>query len=570
MTGLSGPSALVFSPKNNKHNQKYLVFVSTSNKTNTSRRLRTTMDGPGIGLGSAATSSMMASASTTASTAPTAATTTTTTTTTTATTATSSTTNERQLCSLDLSNFQIQPLLRLPSKRRFDSEASASSNHSTTSSASASSTGGDGMSLEERLRRERQRLHSSGGLTQFSWCWYNQSTLRLLVPIRGSLYVQDGMDSYLKLVYDKHSLDHHPSANVTTSTGAIDPQLSPDGQLLAFCVLGEIFVASCAPETNTNATTPQTPTQITFGADLDRSITHGLADFVAQEEMDRYRGFWWAPDSAGILFAQVDESQVPPYRITHHENHHSAEDSNMMYEDHRYPFAGKANPSVKLGYVPIHVSTLIQPSSSYPKSPQQIALEVWGSSVVWFDPPREASEYLARVTFLPDGSACAQWQNRNQNCLVMTRMDFQTGKAKTLLVERSDVWINLHHMFHVLDYPIHPKQVLSSSSSSTFYPSSSSSSSIMMETTKKGILSASSSLSSPPPPPTTTTATANPLSHVPYPLPEESFSFLFCSERTGFAHLYLYTYVPGYNNDQAMLLRQLVVTRMPGGWQGPK
>mmetsp|Transcript_20846 Transcript_20846/g.24141 ORF Transcript_20846/g.24141 Transcript_20846/m.24141 type:complete len:217 (-) Transcript_20846:11-661(-) len=48
-----------------------------------------------------------------------------------------------------------------------------------------------------------------------------------------------------------------------------------------------------------------------------RSVTHGLADFVAQEEMDRYRGFWWDEKSNGILFVRVDDSCVPQYRIAY-------------------------------------------------------------------------------------------------------------------------------------------------------------------------------------------------------------------------------------------------------------
>jgi dienelactone hydrolase len=441
--------------------------------------------------------------------------------------------NERQLCILDLRTFQMQPLLKLPSKRRFESEQQA---QSAPSSANASNTNSssttDTLSLEERLRRERQRLHSSGGLTQFCWTYNNtNNALRLLVPIRGSLYVQDGLDSYLKVVYDKHSLDEMVrSSKLSPSppTAAIDPQLSPDGQLFAFCVMGEIFVSPCHE--------CHPPVQVTFGADLKNSITHGLADFVAQEEMDRYRGFWWSPDSKGIVFARVDESKVPPYRITHHEYESTSE--TCTYEDHRYPFAGKNNPAVKLAYVQVDATSLLgqhttqqSNGSSTPPPPVQSPISASASAastkpvsndpfamaqynwsrVLWFDPPREAQEYLARLDFLPDGSACAQWQNRMQNCLVLSRMDLQNGKSRTLLVERSDVWINLNHLLHVLERPIHPR-----------------------ECRNAGIL-----------PP------------LPDPLPEGSFSFLFGSERSGFCHLYLYTYVPGINGEQAILIRQV-------------
>lgn len=472
--GLSGPSAIEFSPKNAGELAKYLVFVSTttrSSSSSSSRRLRTSVD-PAVSAAAASS-------------------------------------NERQLCILDLKTYQVQPFLKLPSKSSKRRPDSGEQQQSTSLSSS------DAISLEERLRRERQRLHSSGGLTQFCWARNEQNSLRILVPIRGSLYVQDGLDSYLKLVYDKHSLDQFVrSSNLSPppATSAIDPQLSPNGKLFAFCAVGEIFVGS--------AQECETPIQITYGADLKNSITHGLADFVAQEEMDRYRGFWWSPDSKGILFAKVDESKVPSFRITHQESESSTDA--CMYEDHRYPFAGKANPVVKLAYVHVDAmsvqgqrGSMANHTNSYRSSPsfdnpQLIAQQNW-KNVKWFDPPREAAEYLARLTFLPDGSACAQWQNRMQNCLVLTKMNLKTGKARTLLVERSELWINLHHLIHMLERPIHPKECQNN----------------------------------------------NILPPLPDPLPEGSFSFLFGSERSGFCHLYLYTYVPNFNGEQAMLMRQV-------------
>lgn len=336
--------------------------------------------------------------------------------------------------------------------------------------------------------------------------------------------MQDGLDAYLKMVFDKHSLDamaRSMKLSPPPPTAAIDPQLSPDGQVLAFCALGEIFVAPCHD--------CHPPVQITFGAELKNAITHGLADFVAQEEMDRYRGFWWAPDSKGIIFARVDESKVPPYRITHHEYENPSD--HCIFEDHRYPFAGKANPAVRLAYVKVDAPSLlaqkrrqnestsaIPPPSPVPTivakpsidDPISTAYYNWNRAL-WFEPPREAKEYLARLDFLPDGSACAQWQNRMQNCLVVSRMNLQTGKAKTLLVERSDTWINLDHLLHVLDRPIHPRECRNT----TIQPP------------------------------------------LPDPLPQGSFSFFFGSERSGFCHLYLYTYVPGLNGEQAMLIRQI-------------
>lgn len=53
-----------------------------------------------------------------------------------------------------------------------------------------------------------------------------------------------------------------------------------------------------------SSTALPTPVQLTFGGSSN-GMTHGLADFVAQEEMDRYRGFWWSLDSSCIAFTEV-------------------------------------------------------------------------------------------------------------------------------------------------------------------------------------------------------------------------------------------------------------------------
>ena len=45
-------------------------------------------------------------------------------------------------------------------------------------------------------------------------------------------------------------------------------------------------------------------------ADPDETVSWGRAEFVAAEEMGRYRGYWWSPDGQSLLVARVDESPV--------------------------------------------------------------------------------------------------------------------------------------------------------------------------------------------------------------------------------------------------------------------
>ena len=43
----------------------------------------------------------------------------------------------------------------------------------------------------------------------------------------------------------------------------------------------------------------------------DKHIAWGSADFVAAEEMDRGRGYWWAPDGSAVVATRVDTSPWP-------------------------------------------------------------------------------------------------------------------------------------------------------------------------------------------------------------------------------------------------------------------
>ena len=59
-----------------------------------------------------------------------------------------------------------------------------------------------------------------------------------------------------------------------------------------------------------------------------------MAEFVAQEEMDRSTGYWWAPDDRHIAFARVDET---PVKVT--ERFEIAADNVATFAQ-RYPAAG--------------------------------------------------------------------------------------------------------------------------------------------------------------------------------------------------------------------------------------
>ncbi|MCP4417305.1 MAG: prolyl oligopeptidase family serine peptidase [Chloroflexi bacterium] len=260
----------------------------------------------------------------------------------------------------------------------------------------------ENLSLEEKLRRERLRQRELG-ITRYEWA---AKTGQILLPLPDGLYVQDGVDG------DLRPLLTQPNSPI------LDPHFSPDGQWISFVQDTELYVMSAAGGT---------PQQITSGARGDASSggkTNGLAEYIAQEEMGRSRGYWWSPDSQMLAFVEVDETHIPVYRIVHQGKDNVGDGAQ---EDHRYPFAGMPNARVRLGVIGRD-----------------------GGEVQWLDLGDDPDIYLARVNWLPNGRLIAQILNREQTQLDLIEYDLQTKQKRLLLRETSDVWINLHNDFRPL------------------------------------------------------------------------------------------------------------------------
>ena len=253
--------------------------------------------------------------------------------------------------------------------------------------------------LEEALRRERQR-QLEVGVTQYAWA---EHANRLLIPLPDGLYVQDGPRAPLRKIAAGHGAP------------ILDPQFSPDGGWVAYVQEAELHVVSAEGGA---------PRQITSGA-RETGRMHGLAEFIAQEEIGRSHGLWWSPDSRRIAFAEVDEAHIPVYRIVHQGKDAIGDGAQ---EDHRYPFAGRPNAKVRLGVISVD-----------------------GGQAAWMDLGADDDLYLARVDWLPDGGLTAQLENREQTTLDLVRFDPQTGERTRLFRETSEVWINLHDLFKPLE-----------------------------------------------------------------------------------------------------------------------
>jgi dipeptidyl-peptidase-4 len=152
-------------------------------------------------------------------------------------------------------------------------------------------------------------------------------------------------------------------------------------------------------------------------------IGNGVAEFVADEEMNRHTGYWWAPDDSAIAFARIDETPVPI-----RERFEIYPDRTEVVRQ-RYPAAGEANVLIRLG--------VIAPTA--------------GAEPRWLDLGSEQDIYLARVDWASPTRVLFQRQSREQRRLDLIEADLAKGTQRTLVTERSRTWINLHELLHVLD-----------------------------------------------------------------------------------------------------------------------
>lgn len=251
------------------------------------------------------------------------------------------------------------------------------------------------FSPEERAARERLR-QTALGITA-----YHRSgpANKILFPLSGDLYVYDLLSREVKRL-------------TRTADAEIDPKWSPDGRSVAFVRDGEIYALDVASGRET---------RLTYGATA--KIRHGVAEFIAQEEMDRRTGYWWAPDSRRIAFLETDETGVPVFRIPDYIP------PDLEVTDQAYPRAGDPNAVVRLGVV-----------------------NLAGGDPKWMRLATDADTYVPRVEWLPDGNTLAvQRQNRGQDTLQLFLYDAASGTGRLVLTETDPAWVNLNDDFTPLD-----------------------------------------------------------------------------------------------------------------------
>ncbi len=224
----------------------------------------------------------------------------------------------------------------------------------------------------------------------------------------------DGSEVSIKEVAEFRYVE--PSANISvrrlteSDSYEYDAKVSPDGLYVSYVRDGAVYAIDFAR----NVEVRQTPL-----AEPLNAISYGVAEFVAQEEMDRFTGYWWSPDSKYLAYTRVDESMVdiiPRFDI-------AAEDVTVI--EQRYPRAGRPNAKVDLFVRNMETGEAVQ---------IDWVNEDWGEM---------AEEYLARV-YWAGGKVIIQAVNRDQTVIRTLRGDPDTGELESLWAESQTNWVNLN------------------------------------------------------------------------------------------------------------------------------
>lgn len=251
----------------------------------------------------------------------------------------------------------------------------------------------------EKALRERKRIAGTRGIADYEW----GTADTLLVPVGGDLYLVSLTAS-------------GPVVRQLTQTDAFeyDARLSPRGTYASFIRDGALYAVTLA----TGEERRLTPL-----ADAANAISYGVAEYVAQEEMNRFTGYWWSPDERYVAYTRVDESGVdiiPRFDIAANE---------VTVVNQRYPRAGRPNAVVDLFVRDLEGGT---------------AVEVDWREAAW---GLASDQYLARVNW-SRASLHLQAINRAQTAILyksaILERKWQTVET---LHETQPHWVNIGELW---------------------------------------------------------------------------------------------------------------------------
>ncbi len=238
------------------------------------------------------------------------------------------------------------------------------------------------LTAAELRQRERAREGASG-VTSYA-C--NRDVTRAVSVLGGSVVIIDLISGVATMP--------------PIEPGVFDVRLSPDGSTISYLRDSSLCVASL------------TGGERVIASESNETVSWGNAEFIAAEEMGRFRGYWWSPDSQSIAACRVDVSSINVWHIA------DPAHPELPATEHRYPAAGTPNASVSLHIISVATATATP-------------VELSGN---W--------EYLNTVSWNGAG-LIAQTQTRDQKNVDIHSIDASTGKATIVFTDTDEAWVEL-------------------------------------------------------------------------------------------------------------------------------
>jgi dipeptidyl-peptidase-4 len=241
------------------------------------------------------------------------------------------------------------------------------------------------LPAEERARRERAR-ETAAGVTTYAT---DGDVTVAAFALGGRLFVAGLLSAQAR--------------ELLVDGPVFDPRPDPTARRLAY-VRGPALRVAELDGTQRDLVAPEAG---------EADVSWGTADFIAAEEIDRSRGYWWSPDGTAIAATRVDASAVGTWWIGDPANPDRAP------TPMRYPAAGTANTETQL-FV--------------------ITLDGFRTRVAW---DAEQCPYLVDVRWAAPERLLLAVQSRDQRHLHVLAADPTTGVTTALFEDDDDAWVEI-------------------------------------------------------------------------------------------------------------------------------
>ena len=283
---------------------------------------------------------------------------------------------------------------------------------------------------EEKARRERAREGGTGIVGYSS----DDDGNRIVFTINGRLFLTDIDWNDETGAPEPHTrelagewLDEDPEMY----TPVLNPRIAPDGEHVLYTTGSYLMLVDIGGELGDRITAVYgVSVEDEDGNPAENTWKIGLAEFVAGEEMDRYDGFWWAPDSQHVLFESFDTADEPTWYIS------DPADPEKPAAGRRYPRALTRNADVYLTVITL----------AFDENDRYAGIT--GNADVDWD--REAYEYVAAVSWRRGHDPLVLVQNRRQTRdqvleVAVAADGAALGATRVLEEHANEQWIDLIH-----------------------------------------------------------------------------------------------------------------------------